>query len=468
MKTFTQIVLPLAALAGLVFGVTWIVNYSAKGPDGNVSEKKAGQTHGLLQFNTIVGRNDPDVVSLKYWRNQFEPGEDGHFDFWFRNPNDKPVQIAFATASCKCAGSQLGQIAPSTWDNYIRTSSLCSWPGGHGMLLLAAIANAELASRIEWKQLSRDGKLLEEGTVAAASASEPGMGIIRVEWKAKPPEGSTKISANFQAHAAGIPKKEISLETDFIVAPPFDVVAPSSGGRSIRLGEIGPQSVVERDFFVWSRTRPSLSLDISSPDLTASRDCVVWSAPIPLNSSELELLGQQLGTKPKCAYRVSIVVRERVEVQDQGPKSSQQLDLGPLLFTLKVRVDDSKGVQMPVQGIVRGEVRIRDASSGDRIDFGSFRSSESRSSQVTLVSNRADFEMELDSTATAPAYLQTTLTSEGEKDGQRQWILRVTIPAGKLSGSLQNSFIILKAKGDTSRRIRIPVKATAFDGGPGF
>jgi hypothetical protein len=44
----------------------------------------------------------------------------------------------------------------------------------------------------------------------------------------------------------------------------------------------------------------------------------------------------------------------------------------------------------------------------------------------------------------------------------------VTIPGGKLYGNLTDSFVVLKLTGAHDRRVRIPVKANTFDGGPRF
>ncbi len=53
MKTFTQVVLPIAALAGLVFGITYILNYSSPTPPPKKTEdgKDAGKDHNEVQHH---------------------------------------------------------------------------------------------------------------------------------------------------------------------------------------------------------------------------------------------------------------------------------------------------------------------------------------------------------------------------------------------------------------------------------
>lgn len=476
MKTLTQVVLPIAALAGLVFGITYILNYSSS----STSEKKTdgGKDAGklALKFNTILVQKDPNPNEvpphLKHWRGNYEIGEAGHYDFWFKNENDQPVSVTFATATCKCAGAELGIVPAAAKEQ---------WVGHAAAVGLACLA--ELPLKVEWKDLSLDGK--EKGTVPAATAAGPQLGAVRVKWDKRQNDqvGEKSIGAGIVAQIAGAsPNPPVELKMIFHLTQPFDVYGQARVNRIVGIGDlVGPNAVAERPLFVASRTRPNMNLRLEAQNADQSKEFIACSTPTRLSKEEMAQFAQNFPEAGDAlsVYRFMLTVRERQEVEREGSKVMKKLDLGPIDFNLKVQADadesksqdESKKVLIvPVHGVVRGEVRLVGSQSLDRIDFGSsFSSAAARSTQVTVESG-PEINLEVDRTACMPDYLEITLTREATKDdkSKKLWSLRVSIPAGKLYGNLTDAFVVLKATGAQDRRIRIPVKASTFDGGPRF
>jgi len=469
MKTFTQIVLPIIILAGVVFGITYIKIFSSNPGVSTDENRKAITTVDPLKFNLIVGRKDPTEWHLRYWRNDYELGEDGHYDFWFRNQHDQPVRLAFTGANCQCAAAEAAVLPADDFARYLRTSGVTAMPLP-GMPIISALNTAQLAKSVEWTKLEQDGKRLEV-TVPAAGPLGPQWGLLRLNWRAKDKEGDRKLSADFIAQLPNATAAKLHFEAVFNVVPPFDVFVPSTASRNLKLGEMGPSSVVGREFIIWSRTRPIMDLKLTprvSPEQLA---CVEVLPPVKLTPAELAAFAAKMPDSIGLAgaYRSSVIVHERREKLVDGQMHRKQLDLGPLEFTVKIEEGEDKYMHLPVTGSVKGDVRLVSSDGADRIDFGSsFPSGESRSMQVTVMSERADLELELDRAATMPEFLDAVLTPGTPRDGKNFWTLRVTIPAGKLYGNLQDGFVMLKTKEPTSRRIRIPVKANAYDGGRPF
>ena len=472
-KTLTQVVLPIAGLIGLVFGITYITNYSANTPINKGGTGNLVSSHESLKFPILVAGPNPNVYFMKYRKTSYEVEEPGHHDFWFRNVKDQNVRIAFTGASCTCVGADLGIIPPDAWSNFLSQSCIAGVPGLVGSPLVSALSAVMLQSKIEWQPLAAAGMKKEAAVPAASEQNGPQMGIVRVNWKGK--EGAKGISAHIVAQLPNTTANAIDLETKYNVVPPYDIFVSGNRNPELRLGELHPFSSVQREFICWSRTRPELNIIVSANDLNEMKDCIEWTQPERLSDEESKILSAKLAEGPdhpvlvSSAYRVKLQVYERREVVKNGDKILRQLDLGPIDFVLKTIMGEGQPVSVRVVGVVRGDVRLREEDN-DRIDFGTaFPSSESKAKTVTLTSQKQGLDIELIKKDCTPDYLGVTLTPGSEIEGRKQWQLRVSIPADTLSGSLSDGRIVLRIKDQdaSTRKIRIPVKAATFEtGGP--
>lgn len=474
MKTLTQVVLPIAVVAGLVFGITFVANYSARN-DKKGDGKPAQHSEPPLRFVTLVGRYDPGVPHLRAVKVAYEIGEHGHFDFWFTNARDQEVRVAFTNASCTCAGADVGIVPDEVWDDFMARVGTVGAAALLGSPAAAAAGTAEipsLESKMQWEVLAADDKKTERKVPAARSAEQPRVGCVRLKWYGKEPAEPKRLTADLATQLPNTTASAVHLETNYLVVPPFfHGVGGSPTERSIRFGDLIARSTASRDVVCWSATRSHLTITPTPENIAGFEDCVSVSEPRPLTADERGALARaqaEAGGPPlevKSAYRFTVTVHERREVEKNGKRVLKQLDLGPFNFQVRVAADETKPVTVPVSGVVRGDIRILGGAgeSGDRIDFGeSFPRSESRSKQVLLTSDIPGLDLELARSECSPDYLEPALSEESEREGRKQWRLTVKIPAGKLFDTLTDGHIVLKTKGANPRRFRIPVKASTY------
>jgi len=487
MKTLTQIVLPIAALAGLVFGITYVLNYTTS-PSPTEGGNNSLTAKAALRFWEITGRRetekgkeiekDKELGSKqnRYWRDDYELGEAGHYDFWFQNENPQPVTLAFANANCQCASAQICLIPPEVWAEYAKNAQPA--PGGsiphpiladnHFRELPGVFTIEKIQQSIHWEALERK----HETTVPAATQAGPQAGILRINWSGKPEEGKKNVQATFTTQLSGASASSVDLAVEFNVVPPFDVFSPSTGGKRIDVGEVSAAKDSTSSFYIWSRTQPELHIVLSADALGESKDCVSLSPPVRLTDAEMADVARMFGASSanvlRSAYRVTLIVSEHKEIERNGTKTTKRLDLGPIAFSIGVATGEGKGVNVPVTGVVHGELRLVGGNSPDRIDFGSsFRSSDETSSKpIKVVSDRADFDLIPADGEHTPDYLKVTLEPASPVNGNKAWTLRVTIPANKLFGNLVDAFVVLKVNDGSNRRIRIPVRAKTYDDNP--
>jgi hypothetical protein len=477
MKTLSQIVLPIAVVAGLVFGITYLANYSVTRSGNKGGTKLLGTSERPLTLAVAVARRDPAQPFLKYWKTDFEVGEHGHFDFWFRNAHPQTVRVSFSTASCTCAGAELGIVPADAWNDYVQQSGIAGMPGLSTGPIVGALNTIALESKISWTDLKPvDGK--RDGLVPAATdRNGPQMGIVRLKWEGKESaDGSSsagrRLTAKFMTQLPDTNAVALDLEALYFVVPPFQVNVGASPEQGARLGSLIAESAVKRELYIWSKTRDTMHISISPLNLGPLSDCIEIGEPELLAGPDREMFVDLLtqGGVPgeiKAVYRAPVTVHERRLIKNNSQAILRQLDVGPLKFGLQVSLEVGKAMTVTLSGVVRGDLRILGKSEdNERIEFGpSFASSESRTVETLVISDRAGLDLDLLKAECRPAYLDVSLKSQGQKEGRGQWILTVTIPPNSLFGTLEDSFVVLATKDTTPRRIRIPVKASTSSGG---
>ena len=488
MKTLTQVVLPIAAIAGLVYGITFVTSYSRRSPSD--PENKAKTKHvDKLVFPRMAGNADPVSFNLNLrgsvaspWRQYYETLEHGHFDFWFQNHHDQDIRFAFVTGNCTCIGAELAAIPADAWAAYLKESAASGMPGMPASPILAAVNAVELKSQVNFKSIAEKGQR-HENLIPAASANGPQIGILRSKFEIKvgKTDPTVELKSSFAAKLPDSSETTLEFKVIYHIVQSFEVDSPE-----IRLGDLYLGSKVSREFICWSRTRPEMALDISTQhDFGDFKDCVEWSKPEKFTPDELEAFAVKVleRIEPKSneetpqiqesashrlgilsAYRVRLNVVERRDVMKDGKSVHEQLDLGPLEFALRVALGDAKTASVAIRGVVRGDVRLLGDRGADRLDFGpSFPSNQLKTKQMSLISDRPGLDLEVVKKECSPEYLDIALLPESEKDGCKKWILNVTIPDGRLYGALTNGYVVLRTKDPAPRKFRIPVKASTFD-----
>src|SRR5262245_19789037 len=105
MKT-SQIVLALGALMGVVFAITFALNYFG---DTGTARPKLASVKELPQLD-FENAYFPSRDSVLEW----EQNKPGYANFWFRNPNAEPVRLGLVKKNCHCQKVEL-YLAPPEW-----------------------------------------------------------------------------------------------------------------------------------------------------------------------------------------------------------------------------------------------------------------------------------------------------------------------------------------------------------------
>src|SRR2546421_13038440 len=104
MKWLSQTVVPLVVVVGLVFLIAFISQYKPSEPGVAPGPKLTKQTTG--QQASIEHLKFPETTVLTPM--DIELGTQGHFEFWFQNPNSVPVEVGIQEKSCTCTNVDIG------------------------------------------------------------------------------------------------------------------------------------------------------------------------------------------------------------------------------------------------------------------------------------------------------------------------------------------------------------------------
>src|SRR5262245_26962188 len=101
-QVFSRFIFPLILFLAVIGAIAWVTQYmrvgrtKAKADGAKPGPETAAPAAALLQFDHAIDAYhaaaiwDPkDPTYIK----EFERGQDGHYDFPFRNVSDQPVQI---------------------------------------------------------------------------------------------------------------------------------------------------------------------------------------------------------------------------------------------------------------------------------------------------------------------------------------------------------------------------------------
>jgi hypothetical protein len=501
MKSFTRVGLPILLVVGLVFGITFIQQYSAdpqlptdptQGPNGKSGPGREQPLKVRSSLAAIpkeeLGRDGefripPHLLHLKYWDGTAEVGVPGYYAFWCENPNDRPVSIRVPSTNCQCAGADMAAVPPDAYREYLAVSALAGSPLCPVPAPAAALAHAGLARRLSWEELNAAGHHHADQTVPAATPADSQWALIRLRWKGKDAAGPRDISADLYAALPGVPvPSHYLLRADLNVVPAFEFFRRSGPyqwepSRTLDFGDLTENAVVRQTIYVGSPTRRFMVLNATAD---TTDPCVTWTDPVPASPEEAGSLaafsrdqvlrkGEGALIQMRSLYKVEVTVRERAERGSGGATEARELDLG--LLERRLTITAANGGSLPVQlrGRVLGEVSILSGASDGRIDLGnSFPADQDQTKDVTLLADRPGLDLSLVEAETTPNYLKVTLEPRPPIDGRKQWRLRVTVPKGSLYGSLPaGSAVVLKTAGPNPRRFRVPVRGMTYDsGGP--
>lgn len=477
MGSSTRVILPIALLFGVIFGITFISNNTntpTEAPKPFVPQAKRVEP---LLFG--ISSAEPNPLSsnpaLRDMRIDWEVGIPGHFDFWFQNPNPEEVQIFLQGKSCTCAGAKLAVIPQESTTKSLQLSSIGILGNPLQSMAMLPFAAAELTKDLNWVDMSMENE--SDRKMIPGAKGNPQWGILRVTFSnAKPSEQKRITAAIMSTLPNGVPsRKELSVMSR--VGSGLSVFARFKGGPSmVDFGVIHPYESATRDVYLFSFTRPEMSPRVAWLSKEDTDPCLTFTPPVPVIGSEFDEVVNLIDTEFKLGpvrilsmSKITVTLRERIEEGDPK-KIVHRMEMGPFEKLLIASLGDSSdhsAQRIPIRGTIRGELRVVSGTDErDRIDFGkTVNALTGETREVEIRSDKVGLDAELLPELTSPPYLQVEMTLKGEQAGRKSWNLKVRIPPQKLNGSFPaDSAIIIKLKDGSNHRIRIPVIGQALEG----
>ncbi|MCS6849554.1 MAG: hypothetical protein NZ700_00115 [Gemmataceae bacterium] len=430
MKTLTHGVLPLAALAVLIGGVTFVAQYNRRPPPAVPLQRPVGMP---LSFSVI--RDDPDPAEVR----ELESALDGHLDVGLRNHSQHPVHLRLMSRSPSCRRLEVFAGSAADWHRFQAELAACSLGS------TVAPGACPLLPAVGWFGRLQRTPLAVGDEVAKVPAH--GAGWLRLHWRAED-EGPERLGAALELRLADGTRTIHRLEVPVVFVPgiQFDP-------NPVDLGDVlagGPPARIV--FWAWSYTVPDLSLRPTGDD---PRYHVVVTK---LDADGCRQLAQRVeAAEPRGRIRAGFQVAVTV-----GDRDGRLLDLGPLRQRLWLeRSDGREPVSVPVTGWVRGEVTAGTPEDRGCLDLGSFAASRGVSGSIPLRGERSGLRVALEQAT--PDYLEASLVDEASSATTPRWRLYVRIGPDRVLGPLPaDSAIVLRVEDGGKRRLIIPVRGRAF------
>ena len=461
-----QIVLLLALVVAIIFGVTFASMYVSRPPDTPSKKRPADvPVNPTLHLNfeqpifPYANARPTDRIVTEY-------GQMGHHDFWFENANDEEMRLGLSKLSCKCAEAKVC-IAPKEWRAPLAQAVATSVGVGSQPLGWVPMGAAVVQKRTDLAESAEGLETLKVGPPGVAVPPRSS-GFLRLEWEAKrgvragPRTEMFGVEIWWQSPSAG----GATLEANALLAEGvwLDV-------DDLSTGTLGPNGLAERTVLLWSATRRQFAV---AEVVSSAPDFVTCSQPEPMTDEDRqELLRRGVGVwireklerysiDPRSGYRLRITVREQ---KPDGSRFDEGLFLHHIRIKPREKIILPDPLEVAVRGAVRGDVSLVGAEHGINLD--QFAVSQGIRRQIALQIERKDLSLKVDR---APGFMKVRL-SEPEPDarGRRTWKLTLEIAPNTVAGAFprrdseeyRDSAIYLKIEGAVNRRLRIPVTGHA-------
>lgn len=485
-----KVLIPIVALAAVVFGITLFSQYSDKSSDKSSNDSRAAKAESPLYIYSATRYFQPIPEATRaspnhYFPGFYEPGDVWNSAFfWFENRNPAPVTMQVSRISehtCrKCVSGRLAPVPPEVADQLLMTSFLSGIPQGPVSFLPLSVAcsGANLSPlRLNWQENNFEQVQNPEYKVPSSpeeSAYSP------FHW----PGQWAIFEVLFKVTSVGLPKGPLQIDFSLKVDG-----AKTTGNHSIVIGYEGvdPFNVSTDlidigewtenkdphtfEFVVYSSTRGPDQLGPSSRgDLTAPSALVQMpgshgnpgpfvSVGAPQRLSQAELMGVmiQASQAQKRAIRVESGYLYTVTV---NPRSSDsRIDLGPLDREVLLALPGmAEPKQVKIKGLVRGSAWLD--GNGHEIKLPSYRAGNGVIQTVKIVTENRDTPVRLIPDESSPKFANYSLNKLPSARDYGYYELKVEIPKNSTTGSW-SGVIIVELGGSRPQRLRIPIRGSA-------
>jgi hypothetical protein len=518
LKSALKIAVPLVALVGVVFGITYIMQYTPpKETDtGTKTDGNPGSAaEPPLRFFSMSRHWDPPLTSVPGYRHFpllapsavspdkdspdqafafspqnrvfqgfYEPSQDSRHlrkaQFWFENRNSNPVLVKLLGVSCgKCTGARVAALPPDVTRSLFQNTALAALPVGvfnpYGVCLtqpLGGLVRPPDQGGLQWTEYGFEADPNATYRVPAATNPDkwtPQWGILELKFKVTDaaPAAIKPLHAKFATQVEGTNQ---TGEHEFVIAfesaRPFDV-APASIDAGKFLPDSGERTF---DLLVYSTTRgpgsefgdldlPSVSIDVpggTDPDPVKFIEVTKIERQSP---DVLVDMAEQIKNQQKRLVPVRSAYRLTVAVRPKVGETRMDIGLVERMISISAA---GTSLQVPVRAIVRGPVWLESDNPGvDRNDFelSSFRGGDGTTQTVKLITERPGIDLAVVGIECKQAKLGVELVKQPDSGGRGRYDLKVHVPPGQVFGPL-NGMVLLEIKGPTPQRMRIPFKGT--------
>jgi hypothetical protein len=325
-----------------------------------------------------------------------ESGIEGHRDFRFENPAERPLTVAVEVKNCQCSGLQFRLLAEAL--HWLERSELRQLADESGP---------------PWQNLEPGGAKL---TIPSRA-----VGLVRMRWKAEA-VGDHLFWAELSLDD-GEQQGSLRLEVPVQFIEPVRVrVAADPKRAEGDFGKFGMGEAHTVEFFCFSLTRERFTLSAPHGDA-----CFEQAAPRPMSPEELHALSERIGQTVLAGYRAAVTVHEHV--------GERHLDLGPFHRKIVWPTDVAAGNEAYTfaNGTILGEVRLAGQKKG-YVDLGNIIPARPTPVEFTLESDTPGFRLALDENRTLE-FLKVELLDgpEGKPiEKGTQWRARVIFKADSL------------------------------------
>jgi hypothetical protein len=472
----SQWIIALVVLSAMVFGITFLLNYS---PD-TTGTKDNGETPATAPWVNVTDpvypaplKDDAGPEKREAPPAEQEHGQMGYHDYWFINDGEQPVKTGLISTSCTCASLEVF-VMPPQWKQ--------RWSSLHPEVKVVTPAESDDK---ELKAIEKEVTALkfdENNDITI----EPGtVGKFRMHWKGNR-LGAQRIRATLWAGQRGANQQTLQAHLLFL-----DPLRSSVEDRDRIIGLLHrSQLPLDLDCKVWSSTRDELefkSVKLANKPGALGPDPVIVGKPVALTAEKCKELEENhiaglkannrrsdLEGRVRCAYSIPI------RIQSDSIDGGTPLEIGSFRRRIEIVPADEtiSPLFLTISGTIRGVVEVDD---GGRIDFGSVKRSTGAEKGISLHTEEAGLQLEVDESR-LPHFLKAELSKpDVKKTGtgeSRAWRLHVEILPNRVSGTFprdddlpayDDCAVYLKIRRPDPRPkkgteyLRVPVKGVVTD-----
>ena len=254
-------VLPLVLLVAVIGGVAWVAQYLPSIVKNRKAPTPPPEMKVLLSFPRYIAQwnaqavvennNDDPMKKENYTEREFEPNEEGHYDFPFKNVAGKDVEVTHYLSTCDCTSVRVGAVSLAEFEKLVEEQK--KNPG----------EPLTYSAEPTWLDLQNDRSHANDPNqkrILTVKAGEAG--VVRLRWTAKKNVGQTlKVSPQVFFRPADAPDMQWQG-----LAVPVRVGAPSRFTPSrVNVGLLAPGAKpYKAELDAWSSTREKFDLKLTT------------------------------------------------------------------------------------------------------------------------------------------------------------------------------------------------------------